>query len=67
MSGTQTADQPSLHPSNILAHPGSTAAGGAALVTLGTYVANNPWPGTLQGWSAYVLGAALAVAAALGK
>lgn len=69
MSGsTQTADQPAMHPSNILAHPGSSWAGaGIVAVAVGQQLAAGQMPSTTTGWGMFAFQLAMAVAAALGK
>ncbi len=64
-----TADQPSIHPDNILAHPGSTAAGVAILLALLTYVSTHPVPSGTDWatWVGYIATAIAAVLAGLGK
>ena len=62
-----TADQPSFHASNVIAHPGSTAAGLSAAAAALTVVQTNGIPSTTIGWIG-LLGAILAaIAAVLGK
>lgn len=63
-----TALQPPLHPSNILAHPGSSfAAGGLIMAAVAQQMNAGAMPTTLLGWVTLVAECALAVAAALGK
>ena len=62
-----TADQPSFHFSNILAHPGSTAAGVAIVMALASYLQKNPVPDTLSGWVLLAASVLSAFGAALGK
>ena len=65
---TQTAE-PAIHTDNILAHPGSTAAGVAILLGLLTYVSTHPVPSSSDWgtWAGYGLTALAAVMAGLGK
>lgn len=69
MSGsTQTADQPAMHPNNILAHPGSSWAGaGIVAVAVGQQLAAGQMPNTTTGWAMFAFQLAMAVVAALGK
>lgn len=64
---TMTAEQPSFHTDNILAHPGSTAAGVTLLTILAGYLTDHPWPTTTLGWMAWGAGLIGAVGAVLGK
>jgi hypothetical protein len=58
-----TADQPAIHHSNILAHPGSTFAGGGLLFA----ALAQPMPTTALGWVWIVMQIAGGVLAGLGK
>lgn len=62
-----TADQPSHALANITAHPGSSYAGAGILVTLATFISQNPLPTSALGWLGYAAAAVTAVLAALGK
>lgn len=65
---TSTAAQPSLHPSNIAAHPGSSWAGALGLLlTFGHQIQAGGLPTDKTGWIQLVGGALFSVLAALGK
>lgn len=69
MSATiPTAAQPSLHPSNIVAHSGSSWAGALGLLmTFGQQIQAGGLPTDKTGWAQLVGGLAFSVLAALGK
>lgn len=63
-----TADQPAFHPSNILAHPGSSWAGaGIAAMAIGQQLTTSGPPTSTAGWGMFAFQMAMAVAAAFGK
>lgn len=65
---TSTAQQPSLHPSNILAHPGSTWAGvGVAAMAVGQQIAAGQMPTSSAGWGFFAFQIAMSLGAVFGK
>lgn len=62
-----TAEQPTFHPTNVAAHPGSTAAGlGLASVLFGQ-LAQNGIPSNTQGWLQFAMLALGGLGAVFGK
>lgn len=61
-----TADQPNFHPSNILAHPGSTLAGAGVWLSGIAQLLTVP-PVSPIGWAVFGIQAAAGLLAALGK
>jgi len=66
-SATMTANQPSFHTTNALAHPGSTAAGVGVIAVTVQQALQGGVPTTGWGWAFFALQLAGSAAAVLGK